>query len=281
MQKIKQHSKNRFAFILYLILAIYAVFTMFPFLWALSGSFKTYREIVSGSLSLIPDAPTIQAYVKLITVDGNFPRWIFNSFFIGIVGTTMNVFFNTMAGYALARLKFRGRGFVLNMILISIMVPGQVLLIPNYLIVQWFGLMNSFSAVLIPAAVNATFIYMMRQFFINFPKEVEEAASIDGLGRVGVFFKIAMPLARPAIATQAVFVFMGFWNAFLQPKLYLQNPELYTLTVGIQTMMSRFSGITQWEEVLAASVISMIPILIIYIVLNKKFIHSVRMDGEK
>jgi multiple sugar transport system permease protein len=112
--------------------------------------------------------------------------------------------FNTMAGYALARLKFRGRDFVLNLILVSIMVPGQVLLIPNYLIVQWFGLMNSYSAVLLPAAVNATYIYMMRQFFINFPKEVEEAASIDGLGRIGIFFRIAMPLARPAIATQAV-----------------------------------------------------------------------------
>ncbi|MDP3444873.1 MAG: carbohydrate ABC transporter permease, partial [Ignavibacteria bacterium] len=167
------------------------------------------------------------------------------------------------------------------LILVSIMVPGQVLLIPNYLIVQWFGLMNSYSAVLLPAAVNATYIYMMRQFFINFPKEVEEAASIDGLGRIGIFFRIAMPLARPAIATQAVFIFMGFWNNFLQPKLYLQDPQLYTLTVGIQTMMSRYGGITQWEEVLAASVISLIPILIIYIILNKKFIQSVRMDGEK
>ena len=189
--------------------------------------------------------------------------------------------FNTMAGYALARLRFRGRGFILNVILVSIMVPGQVLLIPNYLIVQWFGLMNSYSAVLLPAAVNATYIYMMRQFFINFPKEVEEAASIDGLGRLGVFFRIAMPLAKPAISTQAVFVFMGFWNTFLQPKLYLQDPQLYTLTVGIQTMMSRYGGITQWEEVLAASIISMIPILIIYIILNKKFIQGVRMDGEK
>ena len=228
--------KNKYAFILYAILAIYAVFTMFPFLWALSGSFKTYREITSGSLNLIPDSPTIQTYIKLITVDGNFPRWIFNSFFIGIVGTFINVMFNTMAGYALARLRFRGRDFALNLILVTIMVPGQVLLIPNYLIVQWFGLMNSYSAVLLPAAVNATYIYMMRQFFINFPKEVIEAASVDGLGRIGVFFRIAMPLATPAIATQAVFIFMGFWNSFLQPKLYLQDPQLYTLTVGIQTM---------------------------------------------
>jgi len=273
--------KTRYKFILYSILSIYAVFTLFPFLWALSGSFKTYKEITSGSLNLIPANPSFLTYIKLITVDGNFPRWIFNSFFIGTVGTFINVMFNTMAGYALARLRFRGRDFVLNVILVSIMVPGQVLLIPNYLIVQWFGLMNSYTAVLLPAAVNATYIYMMRQFFINFPKEVEEAASIDGLGRLGVFFRIAMPLARPAISTQAVFVFMGFWNTFLQPKLYLQDPQLYTLTVGIQTMMSRYGGITQWEEVLAASVISMIPILIIYIILNKKFIQGVRMDGEK
>ena len=266
---------------LYIVLIIYAVFTLFPFLWAVSGAFKTYQEITSGNMSIIPKNPTFDAFIKLFTMDENFPRWVFNSFWICTVGTFINVVLNSMAGYSLARLHFKGRQAIFYIIFASIMVPGQVLLIPNYLIIKNLGLINSYGAILIPSAINATYIFMMRQFYLNFPKEVEEAASIDGLGKLGIFFRIALPLAKPAIATQAVFIFLGFWNNFLQPKLYLQSPQKYTLTVGIQTMMSQYSGITQWDEVMAASVISLIPILIIYIVLNKYFMQGVRMDGEK
>jgi multiple sugar transport system permease protein len=266
---------------LYGILITYAVFTLFPFLWAVSGAFKSYQEITSGSMSLFPEQPTLNAFTKLFTMDEYFLRWVFNSFFICTVGTVINVVLNSMAGYSLARLPFKGRNVVFYIILATIMVPGQVLLIPNYLIVKNLGLINSYAAILFPTAVNATYIFMMRQFYMNFPKEVEEAAAIDGLGPLGTFFKIAMPLAKAPIATQSVFIFLGFWNAFLQPKLYLQTPSKYTLTVGIQSMMSRYSGITQWDEVMAASVISLIPILILYIVLNKYFMQSVRSDGDK
>lgn len=266
---------------LYLILITYAVFTLFPFLWAVSGSFKTYQEITSGAMTLIPENPTLNAFNRLFRMDDYFLRWVFNSFWICTVGTMINVVLNSMAGYSLARLRFRGKNFIFYVILASIMVPAQVLLIPNYLIVKNLGLINSYAAIIFPTAVNATYIFMMRQFYINFPKEIEEAAAIDGLGRMGTFFRIAMPLAKAPIATQAVFIFLGYWNAFLQPKLYLQSPSKYTLTVGIQSMMSRYSGITQWDEVMAASVISLIPILFLYIVLNKYFMQSVRMDGEK
>lgn len=267
--------------ILYGMLIIYGLFTLFPFLWAVSASFKTYKEITGGGLNLIPKQPTIQAFKKLFMIDPNFLRWVMNSFFICTIGTFINVFFNSMAGYALARLSFKGKHLVYYGVLISIMVPGQVLLIPNYLIVKSLGLLNSYNAIIIPAAVNATYIVMMRQFYINFPKDIEEAAAIDGLGRLGTFLRISMPLARPAIATQAVFIFLGFWNEFLKPKLYLSDPSKYTLTVGIQSMMSRYSGITQWDEVMAASLISLLPILVIYTVLNKYFMQGIRMDGEK
>lgn len=273
--------KNFFKYYLYVILILYAGVTFFPFLWAVSASFKTYQEITAGSLNIIPQAATIKAYRELLTTDANFVRWIFNSFFICIVGTVLNVIFNSMAGYSLARIHFKGRDVFFYAILASIMVPAQVLLIPNYLIIKWFGMLNTYSAVIVPVAVNATYIFMMRQFYINFPKSLEEAAAIDGLSRVGVFFRIAIPLAKPAIATQSVFIFLGMWNEFLRPKLYLAVPEKYTLTVGIQTMMSRYGGITQWDEVMAASVISLIPIVLMYIVLNKYFMHGIRMDGEK
>jgi len=267
--------------LLYIVLILYAVITIFPFLWAISASFKPYAEITNGDLNLIPKNFSISAYKYLFTMDKYFPRWILNSIIIAVVGTVLNIFINTMAGYSLARLSFPGKNRIFFLVIAVITVPGQVLLIPNYLIISNLGLLNTYSAVILPMAVNATYIVMMRQFFINFPTSVEEAAKIDGLGRFGVFFRIAMPLAKPAIATQATFIFLGFWNNFLGAKLYLKDPSKYTLTVGIQASMSQYGGITQWDRVMAASVISLVPILIIYIILNKYFMQSVRMDGEK
>jgi len=267
--------------ILYLILFTYAAFTLFPFLWAVSASFKPYKEITGGGLHILPRDFTIEAYKTLFFTDENFLRWVFNSFYLCTIITTVNVFFNSMAGYSLARISFKGKNLVFYVILATIMVPGQILLIPNYLIIKELGLLNTYSAIILPGAVNASYIFMMRQFYINFPKVVEEAAEIDGLSRWGVFFRIAMPLARPSIATMGVFTFLGAWNTFLGPKLYLADPAKYTLTVGIQTMMSRYSGITQWDQVMAASVISLVPILIIYITLNRYFMQGIRMDGEK
>ena len=273
--------KKYSVWILYSILILYAAFTLFPFLWAVSASFKPYKEITGGGLNLIPHDFTVNAFKRLFLQDENFMKWVFNSFYLCTLGTVINVIFNSMAGYALARLDFKGKNLVFYIVLVSIMVPAQVLLIPNYLIVKNLGMLNSYRAVILPAAVNATYIFMMRQFYINFPKQVEEAAFIDGLGRISTFFRISMPLARASISTQAVFIFLGFWNEFLKPKLYLSDPSKYTLTVGIQSMMSRYGNITQWDEVMAASVISLIPILIIYIVLNKYFMQGIRMDGEK
>ena len=266
---------------LYVILLAYAAFTLFPFLWAVSASFKPYKEITGGGLHLWPHTFTLASYKVLLFTDDNFSRWVLNSFYLCGVMTLINVFLNSMTGYALARIDFRGKNVLFYLILATIMVPAQILLIPNYLIVKSLNLLNSYAAIILPGAVNASYIFMMRQFYVNFPKVVEEAAKIDGLGRYGVFFRIAMPLAKPSIATMAVFVFLGNWNAFLGPKLYLSDPSKYTLTVGIQTMMSRYSGITQWDQVMAASVISLIPILIIYIALNKYFMQGIRMDAEK
>ncbi|MCL2858691.1 MAG: carbohydrate ABC transporter permease, partial [Streptococcaceae bacterium] len=141
--------------------------------------------------------------------------------------------------------------------------------------------MDSFSALILPAAINISNIFMMRQFFLNFPSDVEEAARIDGLSRVGTFFRIVMPLAKPSIATQAVFVFMGFWNNFLSPMLYLKTQSNFTLTVGLQLLQSSDQGGQMWNRVMAASTITIIPIVILYIIFNNYFLHGIRMDGEK
>lgn len=267
--------------ILYSILGIYAVITFYPFVWAIAASFKPIAEITAGGLQLMPEEFTTEAYQQLLTDGGMFIRWVINSFFIGIIATVMNVAFNTMAGYALARIKFKGRDYVASVIIASITIPAQVLLIPNYLIITRLGLNDTYTAVILLSAINAGYIIMMRQFFVNLPKDVEEAARIDGLGRWGIFWQVAFPMAKPAIATQALFIFMGIWNEFLKAKLYLSSPEHYTVTVGLQALQQGQGDSVPWNLVMASSVMSIIPILILYIVLNKYFMSGMRIGGDK
>lgn len=266
--------------LLYLALIFVAAITIYPFLWMISASFKPLKEIVGGNLSLLSENMSLDNYKYIFGRSSLFPRWFLNSLIIAVIGTTVNVFINTMAGYSLSRLSFPGRDRIYHLLLAMMMVPSQVLLIPNYLILQKLGMLDSYSALILPAAANIGNIFLMRQFFMSFPREVEEAASIDGLGRYGRFFRICMPLAKPTIATQAIFVFMGFWNEFTKPMLYIKSASKYTLTLGLQSFQSQNAG-TMWHQVMAAACISVFPIIIIYLIFNKYFLVGVRMDGEK
>jgi multiple sugar transport system permease protein len=266
--------------ILYTVLVIASGLTLYPFLWMVSASLKPLREIVGGGLSLISSGMSLDNYFYIFGLTSNFPRWFLNSLIVATLGTTVSIFINTMAGYSLSRLSFPGRDKIYYALLAMMMVPGQVLLIPNYLIINNLGMLDTFSSLIIPAAANIGSIFMMRQYFVNFPSDVEEAASIDGLGRYARFFRIVLPISRPMIATQAIFVFMGFWNEFTKPMLYMKTPEKFTLTLGLQTFQSRNAG-TAWNQVMAAACITVIPIIILYLIFNKYFLIGVRMDGEK
>jgi len=264
---------------LYVILVAYALITLYPFLWAVFASFKPYQEIVTGGLTLLPKNPTLDNYVQILTRDENFFNWVINSFFVAGFGTFLNIIFNSMAGYALARLQFPGRHKLFLVILAVIMVPGQILLIPNFLIMRTLGILDTYAALILPSAVNFSYIFMMRQFFINFPSDVEEAAQVDGLNRFQTFWKVVFPMAQASIATQGVFVFLALWNEFLKPLLYISSPERFTLTLGLQTFQDRYA--TQWNYVMAGSVISIIPIIFLYIVLNRYFMQGFRVGGDK
>ena len=248
----KKNSAGRI--VLYVILITAAVMTIYPFLWMVSASFKPLKEIVGGNMKLISENMSLDNYKYILGRSSLFPKWFFNSFIVALIGTTVNVFINTMAGYSLSRLSFPGRDQIYHALLVLMMVPAQVLLIPNYLILQKMGLLDTYAALVLPSAANIGNIFLMRQFFMNFPKEVEEAASIDGLGRYGRFFRICMPLARPTIATQAIFVFMGFWNEFTKSMLYIKTASKYTLTLGLQSFQSQNAG-TMWHQVMAAACI--------------------------
>ncbi|MCI9058506.1 MAG: carbohydrate ABC transporter permease [Lachnospiraceae bacterium] len=276
MKKKKSFGK----LLLYLVLGLAAFATVYPFLWMVSASFKPLKEIVGGNMSLISENMSLDNYKYIFGRSSLFPKWFLNSFIVAVIGTAVNVFINTMAGYSLSRLTFPGRDKIYHGLLLMLMVPSQVLLIPNYLILQKMGLLDSYASLILPAAANIGNIFLMRQFFMNFPKEVEEAASIDGLGRYARFFRICMPLAKPTIATQAIFVFMGFWNEFTKPMLYIKTASKYTLTLGLQSFQTQNAG-TMWHQVMAAACISVFPIIIIYLIFNRYFLVGVRMDGEK
>ncbi|MDW2879406.1 MULTISPECIES: carbohydrate ABC transporter permease [Bacillaceae] len=265
--------------LLYAILVVYAIITLIPFLWALSSSFKTLEEIVSGAISFIPKNFTLDNYRTIFLEQELFPRWLFNSLFIGVSVTLLNLLFNSMAGYALARLSFPGKKTLFILILAVLMIPGQVTMIPNYLILKEIGWLNSYQGMIIPGMVNATFIFMMRQFFINFPKELEEAAALDGLGKFGTFFRIVLPMAKPALAAQAIFVFMGSWNDFMRPLIILSNPELFTLPLGLNSFKGQF--ISYWNYIMAASMVFTLPVLVIYAFFNKYFMKGISFTGDK
>ncbi len=271
-------TSNSFKVFLYGILIIYAIITLYPFVFSIMASFHTRADVVGGNVMNF-NGLTIGNYIEIFIDQTYFLRWIFNSFLVATIGTIINVFFNSMAGYAISRIKFSGSKWFLWLILIVIVVPGQVLLIPNYLIMKNFGLLNTYAALILPAAVNATYIYMMSQYFKNFSKEVEEAAYLDGLGKISIFFKIALPMSLPMVATQALFIFQSFWNSFQQPLLYMQDESMYTLPLGLQSFQTQFAS--QWNIIMAGSIISIIPMLILYIILNKYFMEGTTINGEK
>jgi multiple sugar transport system permease protein len=265
--------------LLYSILLLYAIATALPFLWALSASFKPLAEIVSNSLNFIPKQFTLENYRSIFVEQPLFLRWLLNSVIVTGAVTFLNLLFNSMAGYALARLQFRGRNFLFMLILAILAVPAQLTLMPTFLILKAFGWLNSYQGMIVPTMVNATFIFMMRQFFLNFPKELEEAAALDGLGRWKTFWYIVLPLAKPALAAQTIFVFMSSWNNFLMPIVILFDPEMFTLPLGLNSFKGQY--ISYWNYIMAASIVFTIPVLLIYLFFNRYFIQSVRFTGSK
>ncbi|MEH2320436.1 carbohydrate ABC transporter permease [Nostoc sp.] len=265
--------------LLYLLLTLYASVTLIPFLWALSASFKPLSEIVSGEANFLPKNFTLDNYRQIFVQEPLFWRWLFNSVVIAISVTLLNLLLNSMAGYALARLRFVGKRFWFFLILAVLAVPAQITLIPTFLILKAIGWLNSYQGMIVPSMVNATFIFMMRQFFVNFPKELEEAAQLDGLNTFAIFRYIVLPLAKPALAAQAVFVFMGSWNNFLLPIVILFDPEMFTLPLGLNTFKGQY--ISYWNYIMAASMVFTLPALGIYAFFNRYFIQSVTFTGGK
>jgi len=274
MKKRKKISPVRILF--YLILISYSVITLGPFLWSIIISLKPSSD--TNALSVDFSTLSFKNY-KFIFENFPFTRWMLNSVFIALVCTIGNLIFNSMAGYALARIDFPGKKTMFLGILAMMMIPGQVVMVPTYMVLSKLGWVNTYKGLTIPFLTSMFGVFLMRQFFLSVPKSLEEAAAIDGLGRFGTFFRIIMPTATTALTTQFILMFTGNWNSFLWPNLLTASEEMYTLPVGLNSFYGQY--FQMWDQVLAGAMLLSLPMILVFLIFQKNFIKGIASTGSK
>jgi multiple sugar transport system permease protein len=262
-------------------LLLLAVPFIFPFLWMISGGFKSTTEIF-GSPTLIPRVWRFENFVEVFSYQP-FARQYFNSLYIAITVTALTLFTSSLAGYALARIRFAGAGLLMLFLVMALMVPEEVTIIPNFFLIRALGMTDTpWPLILLPVfgpqGVAATFL--MRQFFLALPKELEEAGKMDGLSRFGVWWRIALPMSRPALAAVAIITFLHSWNLFLEPLIFLSSLEKFTLPLALSNFNDSY-GLPLWNLQLAATSLAVVPILIVYLIAQRHIIESFALSGVK
>ena len=262
-------------------LLIVAVPFIFPFLWMVSAGLKSAGEIF-GQPSLIPKVWHFENYVEVFTYQP-FARQYFNSIYIALAVTGLTLIISSLAGYALARLRFAGAGLLMLFLVSALMVPEEVTIIPNFFLIRWLGLSDTHAPLILlpvfgPHGVMATFL--MRQYFVALPKELEEAGRMDGLSTLGVWWKIALPMSRPALAAVAIITFLFSWNLFLEPLVFISSLELFTLPLALSNFTDPY-GAPLWHLQLAATTLAVLPILAVYLIAQRQIVESFAMSGVK
>ena len=227
---------------------------------------------------LWPENPSFQAYETLFT-ERPFARVVLNSLMLAVITTIVQLFTSATAAYAFSRLPFRGRGVVFAIYLATMMVPLQVLVVPLFAELKAFGLLNTYLGALLPTFASAFGIFLLRQAVNQVPRELDEAATLDGAGHVRIFVEIILPNIKPALATLTIFAFMGSWNSFLWPLIVLRDPELQTLPIALAGLQGQYT--TAWDVIMAGSVVSVLPMLALYIFAQKYVIQGVASSGIK
>ncbi|RJF73650.1 carbohydrate ABC transporter permease [Deinococcus cavernae] len=264
----------------YLVLTLGVVVTMFPFAWMILTSLKGVQEIFQ--LNFIPQEPTLGNYSEVLTKT-KFLVWFGNSLLVAGITTVSVLFFDSLVGYTLAKFDFPGKNLIFLLILSTLMIPTEMLIIPWFVGITDLKLTattpGAYFAIMFPGLISAFGVFLMRQFFESLPTDLLEAARIDGMGEFGIFTKIALPLVQPALASLAIFTFLGNWNAFLWPLIAIQKPELRTLPVGI-ALFNGEAG-TNWGLIMAASSLAVIPVLIVFAIFQKQIIDGIVLTGMK
>lgn len=267
----------------YVVLALLGILLFMPFILAFLGTFKTDAEIIAYPPDFFPEEWLWENWVRVWNTDlgrgGTFPRWLFNTAFLSITVAILQVIFCSMAAYAFARLEFPGQNAVFNFMLGTLMIPGAVTLIPAYVLMGKLQLLNTFWSLILPGAVSASGIFMLTQFFKTIPRELEEAAFIDGASQLQIYKDVILPLARPALLTVFILQFQGMWNAFLGPLLYLNQPKMWVLNVAMSVFQQNYKA--QWNLTLVGAMFNAIPILILFFIFSKYYIEGVSFAGVK
>lgn len=265
---------------LYILLIIVALVIILPLAWMLSTSFKPKSEWFLPQLYWIPRTFTWDNYEKIFN-NSSLPilRWFANSLMVSSLVTIGVLVIDSLAAYAYARLEFRGKNTLFWMLLATLFLPGVMFLVPNFMTVASLGWLNTYAGVIVPGLAGVFGVFFMRQFFESLPRELEEAAYIDGATRVQTFFYIALPLAKPALATLGIITFLGSWNDFLWPLLILKDRTLLTLPPGLRTLQGAYTS--EYGQMMAGAVITSIPVLILYILLQRYIVESVQTTGLK
>lgn len=278
--------------IVYVLLATGAVIFIAPWAWMVSASFQPIGEIFEWPPNWIPDTVTLQNYTRFLTAEGFF-RWVLNSGFLAVVVLLIQMFFNSMAAYSFAKRKFPGRDGLFLLMLGTLMIPGQLFLIPNYLIllraplfggnnllgVGGHGMLDSFWGIIIPYSFSVWSVFFMRQYMKSIPDDLLDAARMDGANEFTIYSRVVLPLCGPVLAAQAIFTFTFVWNDFFWPLIVTSSPELRTLQLGLALFILKNK--TVWDIVFAGSVISTLPVLLIFIFFQKYFIRGIALTGMK
>lgn len=265
-------------FILHFILIITGIITLAPFIWMLSASFMYDGHANVYPPRFFPDEFTLTQYTILferLDVGRNF----FNSLFLSATVTFVSLFFNSMAGYAFAKYRFKGKNQLFNLLLSSMIIPAQVTMLPLFLMLKSVGLINTYMAIIIPGMANIFGIFLIRQYVLSIPDSLIESARIDGASDFRIYRSIILPLAMPILVTLAIFTFMGTWNDFLWPLIALIDDSMYTLPVALANLMGEHSK--DPELMMAGSVITILPVIIVFLALQKYYIKGIMMGSIK
>ncbi len=251
-----------------------------PFLWMLSTSLKAQAYILQTPPQLIPNPVTFESYTGLADrID--LGRTFFNSLIVALLGMLGQLVISAMAAYAFARLEWPGRNTVFLLYLVTMMIPAVVLIIPQFILVRSLGWMNTYAALIVPGLFSAFGTFLLRQSFLTLPKDFEEAAFVDGANHFTIFWRIIMPLSLPSLATLGVFSFMGYWNNYLYPLFVARREDVMTLPIALATLQAGPRALTEWNMVMAGSVITVLPILVAYLLAQRWFVSGAISSGIK
>ncbi len=265
----------------HLFMGVAAFAWLVPLLWMLSMALTPNDALQRSSIGLIPDGVTFSNFTDVFRV-GYMPRWFLNSFVVTTVTTVLTVLFCSMAGYAFAKIAFTGRGLLFVLVIAGLMVPKEALFVPLFLMFSDVGQQNTYQGLFLPRIAFPLGVFMMTQFFSRVPGELEEAARMDGAGRFRVFFSIMLPLARPAMASLAIFTFVLTWNDYLWPLVIATEREMFTVTTGLASLQSNFAAATEIGSLMARGLVGSLPLLVLFLLFQRQLIRGITLgSGEK